>query len=361
VNIGIFGLSGSGKTTIFSLLTGVKFDPAVLRKDGAVATALVHDARVDELAKLFRPRKVTYASLTFTDMPGFDPEASRNEKTRVMQFIQNSDALLGVVRAFASLSVPWPLGSETPTRQLETLTSELILRDLGVVENRLERIAEAEHKHHRLSEDEDRERKALGVIRLMLEDGQLMSRQELAPRELQLVSSLGLFTAKPIIIAVNIDEEQLERKAFPDQDAVREQCARNGFALIELSGRLETEISQLAEDDREVFLKEYGFAESGVQRLSRVVYQHVGLISFLTVGEDEVRAWTVRRDTCAKEAAGAIHSRLAKTFIRAEVISYETFMTVRDLNTARSQSLIRLAGKEEIVKDGDIFHVRAGG
>ena len=361
MNIGIFGLSGSGKTTIFSLLTGIKLAPAVLRKDGAVATALVHDARVDELARIFRPKRVTYASLTFTDMPGFDPEASRNEKTRVMQFIQNSDALLCVVRAFASLSVPWPFGSETPARQLETITSELILRDLGVAENRLERIAEAERKHRRLTEDEDRERKALGAIRQMLEGGQLVSQQELAPRELKLAASLGLFTAKSVIIAVNIDEAQHERKAFPDRDTVREQCARSGFALIELSGRLETEISQLAEDDREVFLKAYGLAESGVQRLSRVAYQHVGLISFLTVGDDEVRAWTVRRDTCARDAAGAIHSRLAKTFIRAEVIPYETFMTVRDLSTARSQSLIRLAGGEEIVKDGDIFHVRAGG
>jgi GTP-binding protein YchF len=361
VNIGIFGLSGSGKSTVFSLLTGVKLDPAVLRKDGVVATALVHDPRVDELAKVFRPRKTTYASLTFTDMPGFDPEASRNEKTRVMQFIQNSDALLCVVRAFASISVPWPLGSETPVRQLETITSELILRDLGVVENRLERIAEAEHKHRRLTEDESRERNALGAIRQILEDGQLVSQQELSPRERQLTGSLGLFTAKPVIIAVNIDEAQLERSVFPDRDAVREQCARNGFALIELSGRLETEIGQLADGDREVFLKEYGFSETGVQRLSRVVYQHVGLISFLTVGDDEVRAWTVRRDTCARDAAGAIHSRLAKTFIRAEVIPYETFMTVRDLNTARSRSLIRLAGRDEFVRDGDIFHVRAGG
>ena len=265
---------------------------------------------------------MTYASLTFIDMPGFDPEASRNEKTRVMQFIQNSDALLCVVRTFASLSVPWPLGSETPARQLETITSELILRDLGVVENRLGRIAEAEHKHRRLTEEEDRERKTLGGIRQrMLEAGHLMSGQELAPRERQLIGSLGLFTAKPIIIALNIDEEQLGCKAFPDQDAVLEQCARNGFALIELSGRLETEISQLAEADCEVFLKEYGFSESGVERLSHVVYQHVGLISFLTVGDDEVRAWTIRRDTCARDAAGAIHSRLAKTFIRAEVIS----------------------------------------
>jgi GTP-binding protein YchF len=361
VNIGIFGLSGSGKTTIFVLLTGMKLVPGVQRQEGLVATALVHDARVDELADIFKPERTTYASLTFLDMPGFDPEASRNEKTRVMQFIQSSDALLCVVRAFRSLSVPWPRNSETPARQLDMIRTELILRDLGVVENRLERIAEFERKHHRLTEDEDRERKALGAVRQKLEDGQLVSRQELSPRDEQLAGSLGLFTAKPIIIAVNIDEDQLTDKAFPDQDYVRQHCAENGFALIELSGKLETEISRLEEPDRQEFLTEYGLSESGIQRLSRVVYRHVGLISFLTVGEDEVRAWTIRRGTCAREAAGAIHTRLAKTFIRAEVIPYETFMTVRDMNAARAQSLIRLAGREEIVKDGDIFHVRAGG
>ena len=361
MNIGIFGLAGSGKTTIFALLAGVKLTPTMGRKDGVTATALVHDARVDELAKIFRPRKTTYASLTFTDMPGFDPEASRNEKTRVMQFIQNSDAILAVVRAFASLSVAWPLGSETPARQLDTIRTELVLRDLAVVENRQERIAEAERKHRRLSEDEERERTLLAALRRQLEDGQFVSWPRGSERETKLIGSLGLFTAKPIIIAVNIDEDQFSSRSFPDQDCIRAQCARSGFALIELCGQLESEISRLAPADREVLLQEYGFAESGIQRLSQAVYQHVGLISFLTVGEDEVRAWTIRRNTGARDAAGAIHSRLAKTFIRAEVISYETFMTVRDLKAAQAQNLVRLAGREEIVQDGDIFHVRAGG
>jgi GTP-binding protein YchF len=278
-----------------------------------------------------------------------------------MQFIQNSDAILAVVRAFASLSVPWPLGSETPARQLDTIRTELVLRDLAVVENRLERIAEAERKHRRLSEDEERERTLLAALRQQLEDGQFVNQPGGSEREAKLIGSLGLFTAKPVIIAVNIDEDQFSSRSFPDQDRIREQCTQSGFALIELCGRLESEISRLAAADREVFLQEYGFAESGIQRLSRVVYQHVGLISFLTVGEDEVRAWTIRRNTGARDAAGAIHSRLAKTFIRAEVIPYETFMTVRDLKTAQAQNLVRLAGREEIVQDGDIFHVRAGG
>ncbi|MFO7674829.1 MAG: DUF933 domain-containing protein [bacterium] len=319
MKIGIFGLSASGKTTVFSLLTGVEFDPAARPRAGA--TAPVHDARVAELAAIFNPRKVTRASLTFTDMPGYDPGASQSEKTRVMQFIQNSDAILAVVRAFENPAVAWPAGAETPARQLDAIRTELLLRDLAVVEARLERIAEGERKRHRLSDEEARERRLLAAVRGELENERFVSRQGLSAGEHKAIGTLGLFTAKPIIVAVNTDEEQSGPGSYPDRDRVREQCAVNGFADIELSGRIETEISRLDAAERELFLIEYGFKESGIERLSRVVYRHVGLISFLTVGEDEVRAWTVRRDTCARDAAG----------------------------------------RDEIVKDGDIFHVRAGG
>ena len=359
--IGVFGLSACGKTTLFSLLTGMQLDPAIRRKDGVTGTALVHDPRVDELALIFNPKKVTMASLTFADMPGFDIDATRGDKNRVMQFIQTSDALLCVVRAFDNPAVAWPANCGTPARQLDTIRTELLLRDLAVVENRLERITETENKRHRLSDEEQKERKLLTAVHEKLESEQLVNRQELTPLELKTIGTLGLFTAKPIIVAVNTDENQLGRKSYPDQDYVREQCAANGFAYIELSGKIESEISQFDEADRELFLKEYGFTESGIQRLSQVVYEHVGLISFLTVGEDEVKAWTIKRNTCARDAAGAIHTRLAETFVRAEVIPHKTFMTVRSLKLANAQNLVRLAGKDEIVNDCDIFHVRASG
>jgi hypothetical protein len=361
MTIGVFGLSASGKTTIFSLLTGLRFDPASRRKEGVTATAPVRDARVDELARIFQPKKITCAGLTFTDMPGFDTAASPGEKTRVMQSILNADALLCVVRAFATPAVAWPANGDTPARQLDTIRTELLLRDLAVVESRLENIAGNERKHHRLSDLEQQERQALTAIREKLEAEQFVSRQELSARDARLTASLNLFTAKPVIVAVNTDEEQLAARSYPDRDYIRQQCAANGFADIELSGRIETEISQLDEADRPAFLAEFGLAESGIERLARIVYRHVGLMSFLTVGEDEVRAWTVRRDTCARDAAGAIHTRLAKTFVRAEVIPYDTFITVRDLKLAKARGLIRLAGQDETVQDGDIFHVRASG
>ncbi len=361
MKIGVFGLSASGKTTLFSLLTGMQVDPASRRKDGVTGTALVHDPRVDELAAIFNPKKVTQASLTFSDMPGYDMEATPGEKSRVMQFIQTSDALLCVVRAFDNPAVAWPANCETPARQLDTIRTELLLRDLTVVENRLERIAETERKRHKLTDDEQKEQKLLAAVREKLENEQLVSRQELTPAESKTLGTYCLFTAKPIIVAVNTDEHQLGAKSYPDQAYVVEQCSANGFAYIELSGKIESEISRFDEADRELFLREYGFAQSGIQRLSQVVYEHVGLISFLTVGEDEVKAWTIRRNTCARDAAGAIHTRLAETFIRAEVIPHKTFMTVRCMKQAAARNLIRLAGKDEIVNDGDIFHVRAGG
>ncbi|HDQ99142.1 MAG TPA: redox-regulated ATPase YchF [candidate division WOR-3 bacterium] len=361
MTIGVFGLKASGKTTIFSLLTGLSVDPATRRRDGATAIAPVHDARLTELAGIFRPKKTTRAGLTFTDMPGFDSEADPGEKTRVMQAILNADALLCVVRAFVEPSVPWPVNGETPARQFDAIRTELLLRDLGVVESRLERITWTEQKHHRLSDDERREHEVLTGVRERLEAEQFVSRQQLPPTDARLIGSLNLFTAKPVIIAVNTDEEQLGRGAYPDRDYIRRQGEANGFADIELSGRIEAEISQLDAADRRAFLEAYGLSESGIERLSRIVYRHVGLISFLTVGEDEVRAWTIRLNTRARDAAGAIHTRLAKTFVRAEVIPYDSFMTVGDMKLARARGLVRLAGRDEIVQDGDIFHVRAGG
>lgn len=358
--IGVFGLAGSGKSTVFSLLTGVAPEPGGRRTEGASATALVHDARVDELARIFRPKKVTRASLTFTDMPGYDLAATRAEKNRVMQFIQNSDAILAVVRAFDNPAVAWPDGADTPASQFDTIRTELLLRDLAVVEGRLERIAETEAKRHRLDDDVVRERALLGRVRHGLEAEKPVRRQELSADEFKTVGTLGLFTAKPIIVAINTDEQHAGG-AYPDRDEVRRQCAENGFADIELSALVETEISRLDEAERQTFLDAYGFAETGIERLSRVVYRHVGLISFLTVGEDEVRAWTVRRDARAREAAGAIHTRLAETFVRAEVIPYDTFMTVRDLDVAKARNLVRIVGANETVRDGDIFHVRASG
>ena len=357
MEIGIFGLPLSGKSTLFTLLTGV--EPHSSHKNEAhTAVAKVHDRRVDELSKIFNPKKTVYATVSFTDIPGYDLSANQKEKNRILQFIQNSEAVLAVVRAFKDPSVPWPTEAYTPVKQLETIETELFVRDMEVVENRLVRLEEAKKKR-KLSSEEERETELLHIIEKGFEDNSFASQLEFSEEDMKLLGSLSLFTAKPIIVAINIDEEQLSTGNYPEREALVQRIEQNGFAHIELSGKIEAELVELSEEDRELFMEELGISESGIERLSGVVYQHMGLISFLTVGEDEVRAWTIKKNTPAKEAAGKIHTDLERSFIRAEVIPYEEFMTIGSMQEAKAKGLVKVVGKEEIVKDGDIFHVRA--
>lgn len=358
MEIGIFGLPSSGKTTLFSLLTGVVPGATAKKGEPLVGVARVHDARVAELSGIFRPKKTTYATLSFVDLPSYDLAANRREKTRVLQHIQNSDAVLAVVRAFEDDAVAWPVGRETPARQLEALLAELLLRDMEVVESRLGRLDEG-HKKRRLSAQEEEERQLLLEIQPRLEEGMPVGRMGLPEERLRLVGSLALFTAKPIIVAVNLDERQSAERSFPDEEAVRARCREEGLALIELSGKIEAEIAALDEADRRLFMQELDIAESGIERLSSLVYRHVGLVSFLTVGDDEVRAWTIRVNSTARSAAGRIHTDLERHFIRAEIIPYSAFMAVRDLAQARKQGLIATSGKDEIIRDGDIVNILA--
>ena len=321
MEIGIFGLPLSGKTTLFTLLTGVEPNASGRKVEASVGVARVHDTRVDELSRIFKPKKTIYATLTFVDLPSYDPAANRKEKNRILQSIQNSDAVLAVLRAFADDSVPWPTGGETPAQQLAAIKAELLLRDMEVVEGRMGRLDEGFRKR-RLTPEEEKERLVLLAVQQALEEEKLVSQLGLSEDDLRLVGSLALFTAKPVIVAVNMDEDQFAAGSFPQEEVVRALCAEHGFALIELSGKTEAEIAALDEADRTAFMEALGIGESGIERLSRVVYEHVGLVSFLTVGEDEVRAWTIRRGTSAKGAAGKIHTDLEHHFIRAEIIPY---------------------------------------
>jgi len=358
MEIGIFGLPLCGKTTLFTLLSGVVPTTNGRRSEASVGVARVYDQRVAELSAIYRPKKTTYATLGFVDLPSYDLQAGRKEKNRILQLIQDAEALLVVVRAFDDPSVAWPVGCESPARQLAAIRTELIIRDMEVVESRVLRLDEEARKRG-LTPDQEKERAVLAVILPALEEERLVTQLELTSEELRSVGSLALLTAKPTIVAVNLDEEQFKVGFFPEEEQVRAECERDGLALIVLSGRIEAELNALDEGDRELFMHDLGIEESGIQRLSRVVYRHVGLVSFLTVGDDEVRAWTIRIDTTAKGAAGKIHTDLEKHFIRAEVIPYSTFIRVRDLVQARKQGLIATGGRDEIIRDGDIVNILA--
>lgn len=357
MEIAIFGLPLCGKTTLFTLLTGVTTGPS-RRGEPSVGVAPVHDPRVEHLSAIFNPRKTTYASLTFVDLPSYDLAANRKEKTRVLQYIQDADAVLAVVRAFSSASVAWPPGAERPLRQLEAIKAELLLRDMEVVEGRLTRLDEGQRRH-RLTADEERERLLLLRVQDGLDSEVPVSRLALTDEEQRLLGSLALFTAKPLIVAANLDEGQFDCGVYPDAEAVREYCQANGYALIDLCGKVEAEIAALDEADRASFMQALGITESGIQRLSRLVYSHLGLVSFLTVGEDEVRAWTLRSDSTARAAAGKIHTDLERHFVRAEVVPYTLFAEAGDMATARSRGLVKKCGRDEIIHDGDIVNILA--
>jgi len=357
MEIGIFGLPLSGKTTIFSLLTGVDTSGSH-RTESHTGVAKIYDERVAKLSEIFKPKKTTYATLSFIDIPSFDPSANRKEKNRIFQFIQNADALLAVVRTFRDPTVPWPVGAETPKQQLDAIITELLLRDMEVVENRIQRLNESSKKK-KLTKEEEKELEVLGEIKNALEEEKFVSQLGLEADILKLLGSLSLFTAKPLIIVANTDDEQFTEGNYDGKEDIKATCEENGFAYMELSGKIEMEINELEDEEKEAFMEELGIKESGIQRLSRVVYEHIGLMSFLTVGDDEVRAWTIKKGSTAREAAGKIHTDLAKNFIRAEVIPYQTFIEIGDMHEAKNKGLVKLVGRDEIIHDGDIVHIRA--
>ncbi|UYP00306.1 YchF family ATPase [Oceanotoga sp. DSM 15011] len=357
MKIGIFGLPMSGKTTIFSLLTDTPYDGSY-KVNSEEKRAFIRDERIEKLSEIYQPKKTTYAELDFVDIPSFDSSSDQKEKSRILQMIQNVDSMILVIRAFENDEVPYPDNNETPLKQLNTLIAELIIRDIEVVENRLARL-EISIKKNKASKDEIKENEILEGIKNLLMEEKFASNYELNEEEKKLISSLSLFTLKPIITVVNIDENQHDSDDYSQKEELISTCKDNNFAYIDISGKIESDLVELDEDERKMFMEELNIERPGISRLSKVVYDHIGLISYFTVGKDEVRAWTIKKGTNMKKAAGAIHSALEKGFIKAEVIKYEDLIVAGNDEEARKQGLSRLAGKDEIVEDGNIMEIRA--
>ncbi|BBE31607.1 ribosome-binding ATPase YchF [Tepiditoga spiralis] len=356
MKIGIFGLPMTGKTTIFSLLTNTPYDGS-FKMEAEEKNALIKDPRITKLSKMFNPKKTTYTTLNFVDIPSFDASADKKEKIKILQMIQGVDALLFIIRSFKNENVPFPDKSETVQQQLETLRSELLLRDLEVVENKLERI-ELQKKKKKPTADDIKEEKILNIVKEELENENFSSKIDLSDDDKKIISSLSLFTLKPIIVVANVDEEQFSRGYEGKNDIVNE-CKNQDFAYIEISGKIESDLIELDEDEKEIFMEEIGIDSPGIDRLSKIVYDHIGLISFFTVGTDEVRAWTINKGYTMKKAAGRIHSALEKNFIKAECMKYEDLIRLGTEEEVKKAGLWKLAGKDEIVEDGDILAIRA--
>lgn len=359
MQIGIVGLPTVGKTTLFNLLTRARLETAAFgsgRAEAHTGMARVPDPRVDYLSAMFKPRKTTYAQIEFTEVPGLVRGASQGQGmgNSFLSAIRNVDALVHLVRVFAHPDVPHVDGSIDPVRDMETIDLELLFADLGLIEARIERIEQGKKK----KEQEAAELAVMHKLKAALEAEQPIHAVELDEAEQVLVRNYAFLTEKPAILVVNLDEQQFHSRSWPRRDEVLRLAAARNTPVMEICAQMEMEISQLEGEDRELFMADLGIAETGTERLARAVYDRLGLISFLTAGEDEARAWTIRRGTHARGAAGKIHSDIERGFIRAEVVAFADLQAAGSMAKAREQGKFRLEGRDYVVQDGDIINFR---
>ena len=359
MQIGIFGLPSSGQTTIFNALTkghALTGAASAGQREANLATVAVPDSRVDRLSAMFKPRKTVYAQVQYLDVAGSVPGAAVEGTTfnrQVFSKLATADALLAIVRAFPDDDVFHPLGSVDAVRDLRVLEDELLLWDLTMVEKRRERLkGELAKTSLPKTERETRvaEDAALARIQTALEAEQMVRSVDLTPDEEKQLRSFQFLSGKPLLVVVNLGEGQ----DLPPGLKARGPKTQ----VLGLRGAIEAEIAQLEGEDMQLFLQEYGIEEPGLNRVIRASYDLLGVQSFFTVGEDEVRAWTIPVGANAVEAAGAIHTDLARGFIRAEVVHYADLLAAGSEAAARTKGLLRLEGKTYIVKDGDIVHIR---
>ena len=354
MKIGILGMPLTGKTTLFNLLTGQEKEVSAFstKVTKNIGVAKVHDQRIDYLSSLYHPKKTTYATIELIDIAGISPELSSREKSEIFGLIQDTEALLFAVRLFEDPTVS---GETNPLTQIDNLRYELLLRDLEVVENRLERLA---HTKNKLTHEELFEIEILKKCNQGLSEDQFLSKLEFTEDEMKKLSGFSFYTLKPIIIARNLSEEQFRTGTFFEKEELEKIVRENGMASIDICGKMEMEINQLEEEERKMFLEDLGLKESGIERLSRICYQYLGLISFFTVGEDEVKAWTIKKNTIAKKAAGKVHSDIERGFIRAEIAKYQHLVDLGDMHKVKEKGLLKVEGKEAIIEDGDIINFR---
>lgn len=346
---GIIGLPQTGKTSLFKILTHSHSAVGFGGHETHLGVARVPDPRLDELIRMFEPKKSAYAQVEYLDVPAISKENLR--EASYLGSLREVDSLAHVVRRFG----------EDPDvqRDIRSVEEELILSDLGQVEKRLERL-EREIKKVKNPENE-RESQALGEARRTLEAGRPLRELELGPLEKKRLRGFMFLSEKPLLLVLNAPEDAAPKLAeLEEQFRVRIGAqARTG--VVAICGSIEAEIAELPAEEAAAFLESYGLKESGQARLIRATYSLLGLISFFTVGPDEVRAWTVSREATTLDAAGTIHTDLAKQFIRAEVMSSADLLRLGSQAALRDAGLLRLEGKECVVKDGEIVHIRHGG
>lgn len=359
LKIGIVGLSQVGKTTLFRILTHAHGAAAGSGKPEAhVGVVRVPDARLDRLSEMYRPKKTVHASVEYVDTPGSVIEIARTGSQ--MASLREMDALAHVVRAFDDPAVSPESGSADPRRDIENVELELILSDLGVVEKRLARLEKDLKKQKNPALE--KENQILLAAKAALEKQIPLREATFNAEEERMIRGFTFLSSKPMLYVLNLSEKDVARaeaaKEMATSAGIRERPRTRAAAVC---GKVEAELAELPETDAQEFMSGYGLKDSAIERLIRSSYYLLGLISFFTVGEDECRAWTIRSGTTAVAAAGEIHSDLEKGFIRAEVVKYEDLIAAGGLAEARSQGHLKLEGKEYVVHDGEIVHIRHSG
>ncbi|MDI3317955.1 MAG: redox-regulated ATPase YchF [Bacillota bacterium] len=357
MQIGIIGLPLSGKSTLFRLLTGGRTEGARAggRADVRVGVAQVPDPRLDFLAGLYHPKKVTPATIQLTETMGFLPgEGDRARINEFLNAVRSSDALIHVVRTFESAGLPHPRGRVDPLADVRDLDQELLLADLAVAESAAERLRQSKRR----SEEEGATLELLERVQEALGAEVPVHDMGLSEEELRLLRNYAFVTARPLLLALNLAEEQWSAQEIPGREALEEYARRHGERVVPFCAQVELEVAEMEPGDREEFMRAYGIEETGIERIAKAAYASLGLISFLTAGEDEVRAWPVPAGTTARRAAGKIHSDLERGFIRAEVVAFDDLARLGSMKAVREAGLLRLEGKEYVVRDGDILNIR---
>ena len=352
---GILGLTLAGKSTLFQLLTGTQAAAPGGRPEARVGVARVPDPRVDRLAAIFRPRKRTLATVEYVDVPG----VAKGEGGALVDLpaLRGVDALVHVVRAFESDTVPHPDGSVDPLRDAKMLELELILADLGTVERRLERL-EATIKKASKAEDVA-ERSLFLRLEETLEAEKPLREMGTTDEEDHRLRGYALLSGKPMLVVANLGETEIrEAAAFLERSGLAAFARKPGVALCAVSAPIEAEMADLSPEDAKAFRDDLSLAEPGLERVIRSTYDLLGLISFLTAGEDECRAWTICRGTRAQVAAGTIHSDIERGFIRAQVVPFEELVAAGSIAACRERGSLRLEGRDYEVKDGDVIEFR---
>ena len=363
MKLGIVGLPNVGKSTLFNSLTKAGAESAnypFCTIDPNVGVVTVPDERLNVLGEMYHTKKIIPAAIEFVDIAGLVKGASKGEGlgNQFLANIREVDAIVHVVRCFEDSNIVHVDGSIDPLRDIETINLELIFSDLEILERRISKAVRAARNDKTIA----KELALMERIKAHLEDGKMAkSFDDINDEdEQQWLESYNLLTYKPVIFAANVAEDDLADDGANNAgvQAVREYAARENSEVFVVCAEIEQEIAELDDDEKSMFLEELGLKESGLEKLIKASYSLLGLISYLTAGEPEVRAWTIKKGTKAPQAAGKIHSDFERGFIRAEIVSYDDLMACGTYNAAKEKGLVRLEGKEYVVQDGDIILFR---